>query len=154
METTVLRQLTELQDMPFPALKDRWRNLYGTEPPRYKRQHMIRRLAYRIQELAYGGLSEETKTELERIATEADANPAAALRKRHKPKITHPLPGTRLVRDWNGTRHEVTAIDGGFEYSGRRYRSLSAVAKAITGAHWSGPQFFGLRTPTQAKEAS
>ena len=58
-----------------------------------------------------------------------------------------PMLGTRLVREWNGLRHEVTATEGGFEYAGRKYKSLSAVAKAITGAHWSGPQFFGLRTP-------
>ena len=70
MENSVLRQLTELQDMPYPALKERWRSLYGTEPPAYKREHIIRRLAYRIQELAYGGLPDETKAELERIAEE------------------------------------------------------------------------------------
>ena len=70
MEMTVLQELAELQDMPHAALKDRWRSLYGTEPPAYKRQHMVRRLAYRVQELAYGGLSDETKAELERIAEE------------------------------------------------------------------------------------
>jgi hypothetical protein len=69
---------------------------------------------------------------------------------RRKPKVTHPTPGTRLVREWNGQRHEVTAVEGGFEYNGRKHRSLSAIAKAITGAHWSGPQFFGLRTPKEA----
>ena len=154
METTVLKQLTELKDMPYTALKERWRSLYGTDPPAYKRQHMVRRLAYRIQELAYGGLSDETKTELERIAEEDERQRNGRRAKRRKPKTTHPLPGTRLIREWNGMRHEVTAVEGGFEYNGRRYKSLSAIAKAITGAHWSGPQFFGLRTPKQAKEAS
>ena len=147
MEMTVLQELAELQDMPHAALKDRWRSLYGTEPPAYKRQHMVRRLAYRIQELAYGGLSDETKAELERIAEEDERRRQGVRAQRRKPKSTHPLPGTRLVREWNGQRHEVTAIEGGFEYDGRRYKSLSAIAKAITGAHWSGPQFFGLRTP-------
>ena len=147
MEQTVLQQLTELEGMAYPALKERWRSLFGTEPPAYKRQHMSRRLACRIQELAYGGLSEQTKAELERIAEEDDRLRQGAMAQRHKPKTTRPLPGTRLVRDWGGLRHEVTAIEGGFEYTGRRYRSLSAIAKAITGAHWSGPQFFGLRTP-------
>jgi hypothetical protein len=108
---------------------------------------MIRRLAYRIQELAYGGLSDETKAELERIAEEDERQRQGARAERRKPKDTHPTPGTRLVREWNGRRFEVTATEGGFEYSGRKYRSLSAIAKAITGAHWSGPQFFGLRTP-------
>ena len=147
MEMTVLQELAELQDMPHAALKDRWRSLYGTEPPAYKRQHMVRRLAYRVQELAYGGLSDETKAELERIAEEDERQRQGARAERRKPKDTHPLPGTRLVREWKGRRHEVTAIEGGFEYDGRRYKSLSAIAKAITGAHWSGPQFFGLRTP-------
>ena len=152
MEPTVLRQLTELQDMPYPALKERWRSLYGTEPPAYKRAHMIRRLAYRIQELAYGGLADETKAELERIAEEDERQRQGARAQRRKPKSTGPLPGTRLVREWNGQRYEVTAVEGGFEYAGRKYRSLSAIAKAITGAHWSGPQFFGLWTPK--KEAT
>jgi len=154
METSVLQQVTELTGMSHKALKERWRSLYGTDPPAYSRQMLIRRLAYRVQELAYGGLSDETKAELARIAEEDERHRTGARAKRRKRKDTHPLPGTRLVRDWNGTRHEVTAIEGGFEYQGRRYRSLSALAKVITGAHWSGPQFFGLRTPKQAKEAS
>ena len=147
MEKTVLQQLTELQGMTFPALKERWRSLYGTEPPAYKREHMVRRLAYRIQELAYGGLADETKAELERIADDDDHRRQATRASRGKSKDTHPLAGTRLVREWNGQRHEVTAREGGYEYSGRCYKSLSAIAKVITGAHWSGPQFFGLRTP-------
>ena len=140
--------------MPYKALKERWRSLYGTEPPAYKREHMIRRLAYRIQELAYGGLSDDAKAELERMAAEDDFGDRPARKKRRKSEATQPIPGTRLVRDWSGQRHVVTAVTGGFEYNGKRYRSLSAVAKAITGAHWSGPQFFGLPTPKQAKEAS
>ena len=138
--------------MPHAALKERWRGLYGTEPPAYKRVHMIRRLAYRIQELAYGGLPDDTKAELERIAEEDERHRQLARAQRRKSKTTHPLPGTRLVREWNGQRYEVTAVEGGFEYAGRKYRSLSAIAKVITGAHWSGPQFFGLRTPK--KEAT
>ena len=147
METTVIRQLTELQNMAYSALKEKWRGLYGTEPPAYKREHMIRRLAYRLQELAYGGLPDETKAELERIADEDERQRQGARADRRKPKLTHPLAGTRLVREWNGQRYEVTAVEGGFEYNGRWYKSLSAIAKAITGAHWSGPQFFGFRTP-------
>ena len=150
MEPTVLRQLTELQEMPYPALKEKWRGLYGTEPPAYKREHMVRRLAYRIQELAYGGLADETKAELERIAEEDEQRRHGARANRRKPKDTHPTPGTRLVREWNGQRHEVTAVEGGFEHNGRKHRSLSAIAKTITGAHWSGPQFFGLRTSKEA----
>jgi hypothetical protein len=147
MEKTVLQELAELTTMPFSGLKDRWRALFGTEPPGYKREHMIRRLAYRIQELAYGGLPAQTKAELERIAEEDERQRRQARAGKRKPKGTQPLAGTRLIRVWNGKRHVVTAVEGGFEYGGRRYKSLSAIAKAITGAHWSGPQFFGLRTP-------
>ncbi|MBI5725837.1 MAG: DUF2924 domain-containing protein [Planctomycetes bacterium] len=154
MDKTVLRQLAELQDMPFAALKERWRSLYGTEPPAYKREHIIRRLAYRIQELAFGGLPDQTKAELERIAEEDECQRKDNRAQRGKSKGTRPLPGTRIVRDWNGQRHEITAVEGGFEYKGRKYKSLSGIAKVITGAHWSGPQFFGLRTTKQIKEAS
>ena len=147
MEATILQELTELGKMSLAGLKDRWRSLYGTEPPKYKRQYLIKRLAYRIQELAYGGLSDQAKAELERIAQEDDRQRQGARAQHRKPKDTHPLAGTRLIREWNGQRHEVTAVEGGFEYNGRRYKSLSTIAKAITGAHWSGPQFFGLRTP-------
>jgi hypothetical protein len=150
----MLKQLAEIQDMAYPALKEKWRSLYGTEPPAYSREMFVRRLAYRVQELVYGGLAEETKAELERIAEEDDRQRQAVKAGRPKPKGTHPLPGTRMIREWNGQRHEVTAVEGGYEYTGRRYKSLSAIATAITGAHWSGPQFFGLRTPKQSKEAS
>lgn len=152
METNVLQQVTELSGMAFDALKDRWRDLFGTEPPGYKREHLIRRLAYRIQELAYGGLSDAAREQLAQIADAAGDQ--VTRKKRRKAKSTHPLPGTRLVREWRGVRHEVTVVAGGYEYQGRPYRSLSAVAKAITGAHWSGPQFFGLRTATKTEAES
>jgi len=142
MEKTVLKQLTELPSLPFPALKARWRSLYGTEPPAYKREHMVRRLAYRIQELAYGGLADETKAALEQIAEDDERQRQAGPAK--KKATTSLVRGTRLIREWDGRRHEVTVADGGFDYNGRRYKSLSAVAKAITGTHWSGPLFFGL----------
>ncbi len=154
METTVLQQVTELSGMAYSTLKDRWRSLYGTDPPAYKREHMIRRLAYRIQELAYGGLSDAAKEQLAQIAGADNFGDQATRKKRRKVKSTQPLPGTRLIREWRGVQHEVTAVTGGFEYQGRPYRSLSAVAKAITGSHWSGPQFFGLRTAKKTEVES
>ena len=147
MEKTVLQELTELPGMPFPALKERWRSLYGTEPPGYKREHMVRRLAYRIQELAYGGLADEAKAELERIAEDDERQRQGAPVK--KKAATSLVRGTRLIREWDSKRHEVTVAEGGFDYNGRRYKSLSSVAKSITGSHWSGPLFFGL---TKGKE--
>ena len=143
MERTVLAELTELPKMPYSALKDRWRSLYGTEPPKYSRAYMIRRLAYRVQELAYGGLSDWAKSELDRIAAE-DGSGRKDRRRRRKANL--PVAGTRLIREWHGQPHEVTVTyDGWLDYQGRRYKSLTAVAKAITGQHWSGPVFFGLK---------
>ena len=142
MEATIVQELTELTRMPMVNLKDRWRSLYGTEPPKYKRQYLIRRLAYRIQELALGGLSEKAKEKLEQLAGE---DSVAKNHKQKRRRKNHIAAGTRLIREWNGKRYLVTAVAGGFEYNGKRYRSLSAIAKAITGAHHSGPRFFGIQ---------
>ena len=147
MSDGVLRQVKEVQALPLPALRDRWRELFGTEPPGYSRQQLARRLAYRLQEIAFGGLREETREKL-REYVEGDAldvkGAKAARSKRGQKRNGLPVVGTRLRREWHGERYEVTVLDDGFEYQGKRYRSLSAVAKAITGAHWNGRLFFGL----------
>lgn len=144
MEQTILKQLTALRRMGLEALRERWRALFGTEPPAsYVRAQLLRRLAWRIQELHYGGLSDAAWQRLREIADGDDL----ACGKRRLPKSGRRavVPGTRLVRHWHGVEHIVTATaDGGFEWAGRRYRTLTAVAKAITGQHCSGPRFFGL----------
>jgi len=150
MKTSVVRQLAALQGLPMAKLKDRWRALYGTEPPAYNRVHLIKRLAYRIQEIAYGGLSEGTMGQLREHFNEAGlgvgkAGDGRKTRKKRAPGL--PVIGTRIIREWNGHRYEVTVVRDGFEYDGRRYRSLTAAAKAITGVHRNGPAFFGLRKP-------
>jgi hypothetical protein len=153
MSDSVLRQLADLAAMPIAALRDRWRTLYGTEPPAtYKRAYLIRRLSYRVQELAYGGLSEDARDQLRQIAAADDFGVKARRARRLRRHREGPVAGTRLIRDWNGRRYEVTATRDGFEFEGRRFRTLSAIAKAITGAHHSGPRFFGL--VRQAKEAT
>ena len=152
MEQTVLKQLASLQRMGRDALRDRWRMLYGTEPPAaYGTAQLVRRMAWRIQELRYGGLSDGARQRLREIA---DGDDLASGRKRPAKRKPGTLaPGTRLVRQWRGVEHVVTAMaDGGFEWQGRRYRTLTAVAKAISGQHCSGPRFFGLVGP--GKEAS
>ena len=154
--TSVLRQLAMLQSMSLEQLREKWLDLYGGEVPSYKRQFLIKRLAYRIQELFYGGLSEETKARLKQIAQN---DPVATMKNRisakGKPDETI-LSGTRLVRVWNNRRYEVTAQQNGFEYDGRIFRSLSAVARDITGTRWNGRLFFGLKksSGTKAKEGS
>ena len=147
MSDSTLRQVAQLSKLSFPELQERWRSLFGSEPPAYHRRFLVKRLAYRIQELAYGGLSEATRSQMADILQDAGLDEQASIpgrgRTQKRPNDL-PLAGTRLVRIWNGDRHEVTTIQGGFEYQGRRYRSLSAIAKAITGTHWNGRAFFGL----------
>lgn len=145
---SVVRQVAVLQELPMTELKDRWRALYGTEPPAYNRAHLVKRLAYRVQELAYGGLSETARAQLRDRVEERDLgniSPKGGRPIRKKPSASFPVIGTRIIREWNGCRYEVTVVRDGFEYEGRRFRSLSALASAITGVHRNGPAFFGLR---------
>jgi hypothetical protein len=141
MNNTVLAQLAALKGAPVADLKQKWRDLFEREPPPYNRRFLESRLAYRIQELAYGGLSEETIERLDAIADELEGK---------KPKRRHlfqdrPMAGTRLIRDWRGTEHSVTVRQDDFEYKGRPYKSLSAIARLITGTQWNGLVFFGLK---------
>jgi len=148
-EESVLAQIAELERLPFPALKDRWRELMGTDPPGYGRRLLFRRLAHRIQELAFGGLKEEHHQMMDQILKEEGLDELASIPGRGKApkrKPGQPVLGTRLIREWRGERHEVTVVQGGYEFQGRLYKSLSAIAKALTGTHWNGPSFFGLRT--------
>ncbi|MDA9424015.1 DUF2924 domain-containing protein [Bradyrhizobium sp. CCBAU 53380] len=139
----VLAQISALKSAPVGALKTRWRELFGSEPPPYNRRFLESRLAYRIQELAYGGLSTDTVRRLEALA--ADLPTKGSKRIRHK-NSDRPVSGTRLIREWKGVEHRVTVRDADFEYQGRPYKSLSAVARAITGTRWNGLIFFGLKS--------
>jgi DUF2924 family protein len=141
MTDSVLAQLAVLKMAPVVDLKQKWRELFDRDPPPYNRRFLESRLAYRIQELAYGGLSEETKERLEAIADELDGK-----RGRQRSSLANrPIAGTRLIREWNGVEHSVTVRNSDFEYQGRPYKSLSAVAKHITGTQWNGLVFFGLK---------
>ena len=153
MEPTVLQQVTSLQRMSLATLRERWASLMGTPPPAYSREHLVRRLAYRLQELRYGGLSARVADALEQDGGQDGGGSGNRRSRRPKRKANTPAPGTRLVRHWHGRRHEVTVChDGTFEYAGKRFRTLSAVAKTISGQHCSGPRFFGL--PGAGKEAN
>ena len=130
-----------LADLDLSALRQRWRELYGCEPPvRMSRELLIQAIAYRMQEMALGGLPRPARLKL---AGSSDglakaAKPRATTRRRIKA-------GTRFLREWQGRTHEVTATeDGRFRYAGASYRSLSQIARLITGTRWSGPAFFGL----------
>jgi len=147
MNQTMLKQIASLGRLSYADLQERWRQLMGREPPRYSQEFMVKRLAHRLQELAHGGLTQDTREQMDQLLEEAGYNELGGLRggTRPRPRQDLPLVGTRLVREWDGERHEVTVVHGGFEYRGRRHRSLSAIAKLITGTHWNGPRFFGLR---------
>jgi hypothetical protein len=152
MKDGVMAQVAALPAMPIKELKAMWRDLYGKEPPPYNRAYIVKRLAYRIQELAYGGLSEAARFKMRAILDEIGADALASPRggatgKTKKRRAETPVVGTRLVREWHGERHEVTVVEGGFAYSGQRYRSLSAIARAITGTQWNGWVFFRLKQP-------
>ena len=142
MSDPVLAQLAGLKTMPVGALKQKWRDLFEREPPPYNRRFLENRLAYRIQELAYGGLTPETIERLEAIADELEGKTP----KRRSMLVKHrPIAGTRLIREWQGVEHCVTVREDDFEYQGRPYKSLSSIARLITGTRWNGWVFFGLK---------
>ena len=135
-------RLVALKTMPTLELKNQWRQLFETEPPAFNRRYLESRLAYRIQELAYGGLKPETVRRLEKLGDELDGGSKA---KRQTRADSRPISGTRLIREYQGVEHCVTVRDNDFEYQGRPYKSLSAIARAITGTQWNGLTFFGLK---------
>ena len=140
----VEREITALDDLQIKDLRQRWRDVYNTEPPPRIQSGLLRlAVAYRIQEKAFGGLKASSKRQMKAHleamvhSRSGDAGP------RPKPPIRL-SPGTQLMREWNGSTLLVDVVDGGFLWKDTTYRTLSAVAVAITGTKWSGPKFFGL----------
>jgi hypothetical protein len=141
MPDSILAQLAALKAAPIAELKQKWRELNDREAPPYNRRFLENRLAYRIQELAYGGLSDETVERLDALADELEGKTP----RRRTGLGNLPIAGTRLIREWKGVEHSVTVRHEGFEYRGRPYKSLSAIARHITGTQWNGLVFFGLK---------
>ena len=128
----ITEEVRALMRLDLEGLREKWRRLIGP-PPALRSPELLRRmLGWKIQAAAFGGLDAETRRRLRRPAP--TRSPTAA-----------PTPGTRLTREWKGVAHEVEVIADGYILAGRRFRSLSEVARAITGARWNGPRFFGLR---------
>ena len=142
MNVSVLTQLAALKGASAPVLKAKWRELFETEPPAYNRRFLESRLAYRIQELAYGGLSRQTLERLRAMAKQYAGKDAAERKAR---PVHRPIAGTNLIREWQGVEHCVTVRAEDFEYLGRPHKSLSSVAHEITGTKWNGWVFFGLK---------
>lgn len=142
---SVLKQLALLKSMSLDELRLKWKELFGNDAPAYKSQFMIKRLAYRIQELYFGGLPQATKNVLSEMAKRDPVASANVVLETDNPQSEQYLTGTRFVRFWNGTRHEVLVHEHGFEYNSKLYRSLSAIAREITGTRWNGKIFFGIK---------
>jgi Protein of unknown function (DUF2924) len=129
--------------MPAPALRIYWQRLFDSPPPRYNRRFLESRLAYRIQELAYGGLKPATVARLEALGEQLDGGNITVRRMRADDR---PVVGTRLMREYQGVEHTITVLQDGYEWQGRPYKSLSAIARSITGTRWNGLVFFGLKS--------
>jgi hypothetical protein len=141
-DASVVAQLTALRKMSVVELKQRWETLFGTPAPNNSRSYLEVRLGNRIQELMLGGLSRDTRRVLDLLVKELEGKNT---RKAIMTDPRKPVPGTRLLREWDGAEHSVTVLRDGFDWQGRKFKSLSAVARAITGTQWNGYRFFGLR---------
>ena len=140
-------EIASLSALDTGALRERWKAQFGADPsPHFGRSVLVRAISYRIQERALGGLKPATQRLLDRIA---EGRSETALERILKRRANA---GTVLMRQWRGVSHRVTVVDNDMVYRNRRYKSLSEVARAITGARWSGPLFFGLKH--RAKEAA
>ncbi len=152
MNKTIAEKIAALQALDTPALRARWDEVFGRPAPKHmSRDLLLRALTYHVQKQAEGGLSKATLRRLARLADSNDKRVQTAT-----PQAPYLKPGTRLVREWRGEVHHVIVLDEGFDYHGTLYASLSGIARAITGARWSGPLFFGLRRrrgSVSAKEA-
>jgi len=139
-DSDIKKEVDTLSSFNTGALKHKYLELYGVKSPkRLSREFLMQAIAYKLQEDSFGGMSRAHKRKL-----------SALVRKFEKGEgISSPLKplyksGTRLIREWQGVSHSVTVMEKGFEYEGKQYNSLSAIAREITGARWSGPRFFGV----------
>ena len=160
-QSSVVTQIAALQRMSVGELRSKWRELYGGEETRsFNRVYLWRRLAWRVQELVYGGLSERARTRIVELNKDDDLrflpprgwNPlekaAQAPTSRHRADPVRdsrlPSPGSVITRQYHGREIRIAVLEKGFEYQGRPYRSLSAIARDVTGQRWNGLLFFGL----------
>ena len=143
-ENKVLARLAQLRKATVPELRKTWEELFGAPPRAFNRTYLESRLAYRIQELSHGGISDDNKRRIKKLREEI-------IEKKRVPTHVRPPVGTILVREWGDAEHRVRVLADGFEYAGKPFGSLSAIARAITGTNWNGPLFFGLRNHERKK---
>src|ERR1700730_5397625 len=136
-------ELEQLRELSSEELRERWQTLFGAEPPpKLRSSLMVQAIAYRLQEKALGGLKPATLRLLERIADDAAARRQVST----TPEKVRVRAGTVLIQEWHGTKHQVIVLKEGFLYRAKCFRSLSRIARAITGSRWSAPLFFGLKS--------
>jgi hypothetical protein len=145
MSDTVLAKIAALKTKSTPELRNTWQELFDKQPPALGRRYLEDRIAFRVQELHFGGLSDRARRKLDALADQLE--PRAARRR----DPGRPIAGTQLRREWKGIEHVVTVRERDFEYNGRPYKSLSAIAREITNVRWNGPVFFGLRPAGKAR---
>ncbi len=138
MSQTILARIAALPEKSTAELREMWTELFASAPPMFNKASMVNRLAHRLQELHYGGLPTGVRRELRDMA-------AGRMEVKKRLASSRPVTGTRLVREYGGKTHTVTVLAEGYEYNGRVYKSLSAIACLIADSRWSGPAFFGLK---------
>lgn len=147
-QKSVTEEIQELRDMRVSELVERYELAFGKHPRVKHREWLWRRIAWKIQEQRFGGLSQVAKRRLDEMMSGLDipltGQPAVTARISRPGKPGKATAGTTLVRAWRGTEVRATSVEGGWENEGIVYKSLSALAKAVTGSHMSGPAFFGL----------
>ena len=137
----VIKQITRLQRMSKSELRITWDKFFDYPPEILSNQHMVAKLAYRIQELAYGGLDSETENKISECAKES----LKGNLKNKKSKKFMPMVGTKIMKEYHDKMHEVLVVNDGFAYNGEVFKSLSAIATKITGTKWNGLKFFNLK---------
>jgi len=138
--TNIAAEIKRLADFDLESLRSTWRQSWGEVPGFRSRDLLARALAYKIQADAYGDLPPPAQRRTAELAARFGQDRSFA-----PPSVTTLMPGTSLIREWRGTRHEVAVVDDGFVYLGEKFASLSKVAHRITGTKWNGPVFFGLK---------
>ena len=164
MQTNVTQELAALPGMTVTELRAKYETVFGEVARSHNRQHLTKRVAWRIQALAEGDLSERARRRAEELANDADlrmtapkhrTTTGAGRTKRGTLNLSNgdrlPMPGSEIAREYKGKNIVVAVLPKGFEYEGRVYRSLTAVAKAVTGIHWNGYHFFGLNGSKEGK---
>lgn len=137
----IIKKVMLLQTMKTADLERMWGKFYDHPPEISSRQHMTAKIAYKLQELAYGGVDETTETKIKACAKKVQT----PLDKSKKTKKYKPMIGSKIVKEYNGALIEVLVVQDGFAYNGEVFKSLSAVARKITGTNWNGLRFFGVK---------